>query len=75
MRSVTALQDTADAMDDVDAKMLDEKLFWARLRQANDVALVCPLYPRKRTFSEAAFMPAKCQKRTLRTGDAGYRLK
>ena len=24
----------------------------------------CPLYPRKRTFSEAAQMSAKCQKRT-----------
>jgi hypothetical protein len=25
----------------------------------------CPLYPRKRTFSEGAHMSAKCQKRTL----------
>jgi len=25
----------------------------------------CPLYPRKRTFSEAAQMSAKCHKRTL----------
>ena len=25
----------------------------------------CPLYPRKRTFSEAVQMSAKCQKRTL----------
>ena len=27
----------------------------------------CPLYPQERTFSEAVFMSAKCQKRTLKT--------
>jgi len=25
----------------------------------------CPLYPQERTFSEAAWMSAKCQKRTF----------
>ena len=45
--------------------MLDEKLFWARLWQANDVAPGCPLYPRKQIFCEAACMSAKCHKRTL----------
>ena len=30
---------------------------------------VCPLYPQKQTFSEAAFVSAKCQKRTLKTGE------
>jgi len=27
--------------------------------------LACPLYPRKRTFSDSGLMSAKCQKRTL----------
>ena len=34
----------------------------------------CPLYPQERTFSEAAQMSAKCQKRTLadRAKQVGY---
>jgi hypothetical protein len=30
-----------------------------------DLREKCPLYPQERTFSEGAFMSAKCHKRTL----------
>ena len=39
-------------------------LDYVRKPDIADVYLGCPLYPQKQTFSEAAFMSAKCQKRT-----------
>jgi hypothetical protein len=61
VRMATGSSEQIDLLEQIE---IDGK-FLGLLHQQGHPHSACPLYPRKRTFSEAAQMSAKCQKRTF----------